>query len=434
MWSNSIEMISRAAIKFPQAAYVGLQRSLQAEWQFIQRTTPDLSELLTPLEYKLENRFIPSLFNGIAVDRELSQLPIKWGGLAIPIPHLVSDSNLNDSLESCMHIMDALKELSGFSVLIHIRHLRVTTADQKRRKNLHNDGLLDEVLSHMSAFRKRQVLRSKSTGMWLSMPTLIAYGTVLSMLEFRDNLQMRYNIDPQDIPKLCDGCGENFSVRHAMKCKNGGLIIHRHDEVRNELIQLLQIAFLNSVIYSEPRILSSLKESKALKAQVLEDELIGMDRDPSVQQKDRGDILVRGFWSLGSECILDVSVTDTDCHSYENMTPEKVILQKEQKKKTKYLQKFLDINRSFTPFACSIDGLLGIEAKAFLKELARKLSSKWERDFIEVFNFVKARVSIALSKASHYCIRGSRLPASALGMRIRHWEDGSGLEQFIYLN
>ena len=81
-----------------------------------------------------------------------------------------------------------------------------------------------------------------------------------------------------------------------------------------------------------------------------------------------------------------------------------------------------------------MDGVLGIEAKMFLKELSRKISLKWDRDVSEVYNFVKARISVAIARASYYCIRGSRLHASYLGFYGGLWEDGSALEQFGYLD
>jgi len=31
----------------------------------------------------------------------------------------------------------------------------------------------------------------------------------------------------------CDGCGQNFTINHALKCKAGGLLISRHHEFRN---------------------------------------------------------------------------------------------------------------------------------------------------------------------------------------------------------
>lgn len=91
LWSNALVELSKVAIQFPQAAYVGIQKSLQDEWQFVQRTTPGLSNQFPPLEDVIESSFFPSLFDGMVCSRLLSQLPVKWGGLAIPIPHKVSD-------------------------------------------------------------------------------------------------------------------------------------------------------------------------------------------------------------------------------------------------------------------------------------------------------------------------------------------------------
>ena len=34
-------------------------------------------------------------------------------------------------------------------------------------------------------------------------------------------------------------CGEPFSVSHALSCKKGGFVAHRHDGVRNLLTSLL---------------------------------------------------------------------------------------------------------------------------------------------------------------------------------------------------
>jgi hypothetical protein len=29
-----------------------------------------------------------------------------------------------------------------------------------------------------------------------------------------------------------DGCGQKFSIRHSLECKNGGLVIVRHNDIR----------------------------------------------------------------------------------------------------------------------------------------------------------------------------------------------------------
>jgi len=80
--------------------------------------------------------------------------------------------------------------------------------------------------------------------------------TILSSAEFRDALMLRYARVPLKLPTSCDGCGESktFDVNHALDCKNGGLVTARHDEIRDELRDLLAHVFSPSRIRCEPMI------------------------------------------------------------------------------------------------------------------------------------------------------------------------------------
>ena len=76
--------------------------------------------------------------------------------------------------------------------------------------------------------------------------------TLLSALEFRDGLCMRYGIEPPGLPSFCDGCGAPFSKEHAVQCRKGGLVIQRHNEIRDELGALCAAAFSASKVRNEP--------------------------------------------------------------------------------------------------------------------------------------------------------------------------------------
>jgi hypothetical protein len=93
----------------------------------------------------------------------------------------------------------------------------------------------------------------------------------------------------------------------------------------------------------------------------------------------------------GTNCILDVRVTDTaDAKSYCKRPPAKVLEKQEREKKRKCLKNFLKQRWYSIPFVVSVDGLLEQEATTFSKCLAAKLASKWQRTYSEVCGYVNA--------------------------------------------
>jgi hypothetical protein len=150
--------------------------------------------------------------------------------------------------------------------------------------------------------------------------------------------------------------------------------------------------------------------------------------DPS-NDGDRGDILLRGMWKNQHETIIDIRVTDTDANAHKHQHPYAVLKKQETEKRKKYLQPCLDQRRSFVPFVVSTDGLLGLQAKNLLKQIAKRLAAKWEQPYSVVRGFVNARINLAILRATNLCIRGSRVPASKMSKRVQ-WQDGAGLGLF----
>jgi hypothetical protein len=253
-------------------------------------------------------------------------------------------------------------------------------------------------------------------------------GMELSAPEFRDAFLLRYARCPPDLPSHCDGCLQKFSVWHALECKTGGLVIFRHNEIRDELSDLATKALSPSAVRDEPLIHHS-HSSKS--------ESVGVTKDNPVQRlfrtnrnEDRGDILIRGLWARGTDCIIDVRITDVDAKSNRSKAPVKVLATHEREKKKKYLEACLEQRRHFSPFVVSTDGLLGKEAKTLLKKLSAQLAEKWEKPYSQVCGYVNARMSIAVVRATHLCLRGSRIPTSKMSRRLPQWEDKAGLGLF----
>ena len=179
-------------------------------------------------------------------------------------------------------------------------------------------------------------------------------------------------------------------------------------------------AFSPSAVRDEPLIFSGCS-TESLKSTAAS--------SPACPTDERGDVLVRGLWERSTDCILDVRVTDTDAKSYRAKSPKNVLAAQENSKKKKYLAPCLAQRRHFTPFVVSCDGLLGKEANHVLKNLASHLAHKSERPYSVVCAFMRARMSIAIVRATHMCLRGSRIPTSQMSHRPT-WFGHGGLGLF----
>jgi hypothetical protein len=427
-WAAGVLELSKVAGRYPQAAYVGLQKSLQQEWQFLQRVTSGLSDEFEAIEKVLAENFLPLLFgNGKTCDtkRQLACLPVKHAGLALPNPTTTAESNWKASTLICGHLVAALRGTTDFRSADHSSTMQSGKAELKKRNQVAHEETLATILRPMTANKSRTICRGKETGAWLSVLPSTVNGTVLSAQEFQDALSMRYAETPHNFPDKCDGCDAHFSLQHALGCKKGGLVIFRHNEIRDELVNLASRAFTPSAVRDEPLIHGRANENMKTSPNKITNQNI--DKEAATGEDERGDLLIRGFWTAGTDCILDVRVTDTDSKSYCKRPPSKVLESQEKEKKRKYLGACLENRRHFTPFVLSVDGLLGREAQTFAKRLAAKLAGKWQKPYSQVAGYVKARLSIAAVRATHLCLRGSRVPAHNISARFSQWEDGAGL-------
>ena len=272
-------------------------------------------------------------------------------------------------------------------------------------------------------------MRNKETGAWLNIIPTIVNGMSLSKMEFRDGLRMRYGIGLEDLPCKCDGCGAKFSVEHALACKQGGLVVGRHDEIKDEIAELATMATSSNRVRDEPIIkIGRDTNGKGVPSKANVD--CSRANPPTGKEFERGDVLVHGLYDRHTSCIIDVRVTDTDQPSYLTSTPAKAIAKQEKAKKQQYLENCLEQRRHFAPYVVDTYGLLGEEAKAFNKRIGLMLAEKWKSPYSAVMGFVNARVSVAILRASHLCLRGSRVPYRHISTKRSNWDDGAGLGMF----
>ena len=205
--------------------------------------------------------------------------------------------------------------------------------------------MLNTNVKKLDDYSRRVVVRGCNTGSWITTYPSLLNGTLLSPEEYRDNHHLRYGMEIEDLPKNCDGCYKKSTVGHALSCKVGGLIIARHNEIRDELGHLLRSA--SPGIWVEPKINTTPSSVQSKEVNVSNYSVVdevdcclegGTDvskvgsvvHDVDVLNEDCGDLLCRNFWDNGEDCIIDVRVTDLDSPTYVKTSPEKVLENQEK--------------------------------------------------------------------------------------------------------
>ena len=223
---------------------------------------------------------------------------------------------------------------------------------------------------------------------------LAQYHFDLSPQQFRDALFLRYNRSLILMPPTCDGCGAAFTLSHALDCRRGGLVVRRHNEIRDALGDLACLAYKDVI------------------------------REPVVRDGDAdvpgliADLGVRGVWQPQVEALFDVRVVDTDAQSFISRSVADVLVSAEEEKKRKYKLAAEAHHASFLPFIISVDGALGKEAALFLNRIADRLSVAWGRSYGNVLGWLKACLGFAVIRATNICLRRSRVT----------WRSGAGID------
>ena len=412
-WKCMIDKMSNICHRCPQEIFIGLTLSLQSEWTFMQRVMKSDPEWFQELETTLTERFIPKLFDVEPPDRNVTTLPVRLGGMGIRNPVTDSTKHYSRSRILTAHLIQCLKGEEDFDFNVHMASVRAYRREWKEEDDAEGKRELEVMMAEApDESQRQQLVRGNHNGAWLTVKPTVNNGTDLAPQEFRDGLAIRFGKHPRDLPDICDGCGIKTSMSHALNCRSGGLIIARHNEIKDELGYLSASALAPNAIRNEPLIHSGPCEQ-------------GVRGEDEVTE-ERGDLLLRGIEKVGIATIVDVRVINTLSKSYCNRSVLSVIEQAEKEKEKKYGDACRARRRSFVPFIFTVDGMLGYEADQLLKLIAKKLAKKWHDHYSKTCGFVRSRMGIAMVRAAHRCLRGSRVPMRLMSSFRPQWEDGSG--------
>jgi len=251
VWYNYIQQLCDVAIVEPQASFAALARSPQFVWNHIQRVVLECGSLFAPLQHAINSIFYPALVRGGVSEQEITlfSLPTRFGGLGLA--NCVDSASLAfySSREGSSLLVSAIVNHGLVSLADHHAHLDMVHSNVTR---CHDDQCLlvfSSVLSGMPYMTFCAVQRAVDfhTSGWLNVLPLIHHHFDLSTQYFHDVLCLRYHHPLSLIPASCDGCGEDFSLTHALDCRKGGLVTQCHNEFRDALGDLAALGYSDVV-------------------------------------------------------------------------------------------------------------------------------------------------------------------------------------------
>ena len=335
-----------------------------------------------------------------SLEQRLFSLSVCLGGLGLDLPAVSANSLYAASRHATEVIVSAIISATPFEPSAHDDLVFVAQRHYRKQLDTNHEALFSEICLELDPLHRCAIERARANDLsaWLSVMPIEKDNYDLTGQEFRDALAVQYRKPLLCVPPCYDGCGVPSSLDHFLICRKGGLIVQRHNEIRDAISDLAALLW----------------------GQVKREPVVSEDGDDGTLVADLG---VRGVWSSQSEALFDIRVTDTDAQSYLGHAPESILFGlRLRKSKSILLLLLMLVVLTLPPLCFSVDGLAGSEAVCFIKRLVTGLSSKWERNYSEVLFWVCTRLTFAILRATRLCVRGTRSKWRCLGL-----EDGAGI-------
>ena len=190
-WCEEVIRLSTIAKREPQAAYSVFIHGVTHRWNYVLRTIPNITELLTPLEEAIRHQLIPAITGRSTMsDTEQDVLPCRLAGLGIinlvkssvlqyECSELITAPLVKLIISDCDFSQDTLDEMT--KAKLHVK--------KKRRDQLDDDATRTQ--SKLNPQLKRSVdLAKKGASSWLMALPLENQGFALYKNAIRDVLAL----------------------------------------------------------------------------------------------------------------------------------------------------------------------------------------------------------------------------------------------------
>ena len=195
-WSEEIKVLANIAKTEPHLAYAAFTHGYKHKFTYFMRTIPNISENMKKLDQVIDEILITAIFNGkrlSELDRQLIALPVKCGGMAMPIVSTMSDVQYSNSRSLTNNLVSSIVKQNEVldidqSELIKVKNEIKTNSQQK----------IGEELLHIKIQMSNERLKimeanmDYGAGFWLNALPIKDQGFYLDKRSFWDNIYFRY--------------------------------------------------------------------------------------------------------------------------------------------------------------------------------------------------------------------------------------------------
>jgi hypothetical protein len=153
---------------YPQSAYGGMQKYVQAELTFVQQVVRDVGDKFGTIREVIHRSFIPSLLKETLPENDslhmLPTLHVKSSGLALTYPVESSDENFRASEVTNSHIIQVTRGKDNFSLQDHRATTSKVKAEIKKQKEAAHKSALKVIINPVPRSLAHTLMRGTDTG------------------------------------------------------------------------------------------------------------------------------------------------------------------------------------------------------------------------------------------------------------------------------
>ena len=176
-------------------------------------------------------------------------------------------------------------------------------------------------------------------------------------------------------------------MTQALSFSIGGLVIARHNKIRDELFYISRRDFTSAYVCAKPLIHQGRTRSE-------QEICLGSDK----YKDTRGDVIIQGLWGCQFDAIIDVKLGDADADMYKYEPMISLLARWENINKDNHSKHCNDQRKYFSPFVLLVDGMIGREALAVLSQMSQFMSEKREEPLLQLRGWVNRHITIYVAR------------------------------------